>query len=263
MAVLDPELPVLLRCDEPPIRGLRARHAHPVPGDTPMASVIPHPRFAPAPSLPAACCLNQAHDAHRLAQTLATVATPGTILDIGCGSGSVAIPVLLAPDLHAVGVEVLSPPKPPSPGTVQRQPRVATGSSSSSAMRWTSSCRTDGPWSPIRRCFRPSRGSRCRRPRAARHCSGWHSTAGSPKLPTCGHLAAPFDFQGVGRRFAAPAVEEVAPVLSRSAIRTAVGVRSARAARSQRRYRPSAGSSRRRSQTSAGRMSGLPTSRTR
>ena len=72
-----------------------------------MASVIPHPRFAPAPSLPAACCLNQAHDAHRLAQTLATVATPGTILDIGCGSGSVAIPVLLARrDLHAVGVEV-------------------------------------------------------------------------------------------------------------------------------------------------------------
>lgn len=72
-----------------------------------MASALPCTVFAPPPSIPAPCCLDHSHDAHRLAQSIAEVTTRGTLLDIGCGTGNVSIPVLLARrDLRVVGVEV-------------------------------------------------------------------------------------------------------------------------------------------------------------
>jgi cystathionine beta-synthase len=54
-----------------------------------------------------ACCLDHTHDAYRLARTVAMAVPPGRLLDIGCGAGGVAIPVLLArPDVRVTGVEL-------------------------------------------------------------------------------------------------------------------------------------------------------------
>ena len=73
-----------------------------------MVSATLHIPSAPRRLDSKACCLNRAHDAHRLAHAVASVAALGTVVDLGCGAGNVAIPILLArPDLHAVGVEVV------------------------------------------------------------------------------------------------------------------------------------------------------------
>lgn len=53
------------------------------------------------------CCLDHTHDAYRLARAVAEEVPPGQLLDIGCGAGGVAIPVLQArPDVRVTGVEL-------------------------------------------------------------------------------------------------------------------------------------------------------------
>jgi SAM-dependent methyltransferase len=69
-----------------------------------LALATPHPP-AYAPSL--ACCTGRAHDALRLATATAHVAAPGLVVDIGCGAGGVAVPLLQArTDLRVLGVEI-------------------------------------------------------------------------------------------------------------------------------------------------------------
>lgn len=53
------------------------------------------------------CCANRADDARMLARVIALSARPGRMLDVGCGTGSVALAVLQArPDIGIVGVDV-------------------------------------------------------------------------------------------------------------------------------------------------------------
>lgn len=55
----------------------------------------------------ATCCANRDDDARMLAGVVALSAPPGRLLDIGCGAGAVAIPVLQArPDISIIGVDV-------------------------------------------------------------------------------------------------------------------------------------------------------------
>lgn len=70
------------------------------------------PFAPPGPQLlaaPAACCLTHQNDARQLARVVAAAVLPGTVLEIGSGSGAVAIRLLhLRADLRVVGVEVSS-----------------------------------------------------------------------------------------------------------------------------------------------------------
>lgn len=53
------------------------------------------------------CCADRSDDARALATVVASAAPAGPLLDIGCGSGAVALAVLMArPDISAVGVDV-------------------------------------------------------------------------------------------------------------------------------------------------------------
>lgn len=85
-----------------------------------IAHVLAH---SPAPATQlAACCLTRADDARRLASAAAAVVTPGRVLDIGCGAGGIALPLLRARrDLSVLGVEVA----PSEAAEAQRRAEVA------------------------------------------------------------------------------------------------------------------------------------------
>jgi SAM-dependent methyltransferase len=75
-----------------------------------MTFVIPRISHVASTAYNNPCCLTHKHDAHHLARAAALVAPPGVVLDIGCGAGGVAIPLLHArADLCVVGVEVSRP----------------------------------------------------------------------------------------------------------------------------------------------------------
>lgn len=73
-----------------------------------MAFATPRPSFPLPIPYPAPCCLTRSHDAYHLARAAAAMARPGTIVDVGCGTGGVAISLLRArPDVRVVGIEVV------------------------------------------------------------------------------------------------------------------------------------------------------------
>ncbi len=74
-----------------------------------MAFTTLHTALGPSPTLTAACCLNHTHDAVQLARIVSSSVAPGPVLDVGCGTGGVAIPLLRArPDVTVTGVDVSS-----------------------------------------------------------------------------------------------------------------------------------------------------------
>lgn len=66
----------------------------------PEAAVLDH-------HLARTCCASRSDDARVLAMVVGSAAPPGLLLDVGCGSGSVALAILRArPDIGIVGIDV-------------------------------------------------------------------------------------------------------------------------------------------------------------
>lgn len=72
-----------------------------------MVLVAPRAPVYAFHAYPPPCCLTSAHDAYYLARAAAAMVRPGVVLDVGGGSGRVAIPLLHARrDVRVVGIEV-------------------------------------------------------------------------------------------------------------------------------------------------------------
>jgi SAM-dependent methyltransferase len=178
-----------------------------------MVSAIPRARSTITPlPFPVACCLDHTHDASRLAGTIASVASPGTLLDIGCGLGAVSIPVLVArPDLRAVGIEVSASAAAmaryrAASRRVANRFSVITGDVFTVPLPHARSVVANPPMLPSEPWFTMPAGP-------TREALFWTALLRrlGDRPDVADVLFHLFDFQGVGRRFGElPAIEEVA-----------------------------------------------------